>query len=78
MNPRLNECEVDMYRCVMFDIDDNGMEVNKILIEDERPEKIYADRCDHYGDVRAKFRTLKHPEPKPLTESQLAFQRFCD
>lgn len=67
-----------MYRCVMFDIDENGNEINELLIEDEKPEKIYKDRCEYYGDIRDAFRTLRHPQPKPLSTEELAFQRWCD
>jgi len=67
-----------MWKCMMYNLDENGNEVDKLLIEDDVPEKVYANRCDHYGDIRDKFRTLENPIPKPLTRAQIAFQRFCN
>lgn len=65
------------YMCVMFNYDDNGNEVDHLLIESERPEKVYPDgSCDEYGDKRDGWRTLKDPQPKPLTKQELYFQKF--
>ena len=46
-------------KCVAFDIDtETGREINLLWIEDERPEKIYEDLVDHYGDKRDSWRPV--------------------
>ena len=38
---------------IMYDLNDDGEKVNIIYVEgSDKPEKVYKDRCEHYGDVR--------------------------
>ena len=46
------------YKCVIFDLDENGFGINYIYLTDERPEKIYDDHVYHYGDKRSYWRKL--------------------
>lgn len=47
------------YKCVAFDVDiDTGRETNFLWIEEDRPEKVYLDHIDHYGDIRDSWRVL--------------------
>jgi hypothetical protein len=47
------------YKCVAFDIDPTtGDEINLLWIEDDRPEKIYENFVDHYGDKRDSWRSV--------------------
>jgi hypothetical protein len=41
---------------VMFDRDENGNEIHKLFVQDDRPEKIYFDYVEHYGDIRDSWR----------------------
>lgn len=44
---------------VMYDVDDNGKEINQIHIKN-RPEKIYDWGVDNYGDKRDFYRKVKN------------------
>lgn len=49
-----------IYRCLAFDIDPTtGDEINLLWIEDSKPEKVYRDRVDHYGDIRDSYRRVQ-------------------
>ena len=50
---------IEKYKCVIFDIDSStGAEINQIWIEDEKPEKVYKDHVDHYGDKRDTWKVV--------------------
>ena len=38
--------------CLAWDLDEKGRMINVMLIQEKRPEKIYTDFIDHYGDKR--------------------------
>lgn len=47
------------YKCVAFDIDPTSAdEIHLLWIEEEKPEKVYPDHIDHYGDIRDSWRAL--------------------
>ena len=47
------------YKCVAFGIDPTtGDEINHLWIEEEKPEKLYPDHIDHYGDIRDSWRSV--------------------